>query len=198
MKVNKDFYLGNAIDVAKGLLGKILVSNLPEGIAKGRIVEVEAYLGEHDKASHSYMNLRSSRTEIQFAEGGHVYIYFIYGMHYCFNITSNIEGKPEAILVRALEPIEGIDLMKSRRNTDKLNNLTNGPGKLCAAMGITKEHYGIDLSSDIIYLEYPEIDIPFEIEASKRINIDYAEEAKDYMLRFTIKGSKYISAKIMT
>lgn len=192
-KLEKEIYLGNAEDIAKFILGKILVHKSPEGITKGMIVETEAYLGEKDKGSHTYNNRRTKRTEIQYKEGGYAYVYFIYGMYYCFNIVTNKAEKAEAVLIRALEPVEGLELMKARRKNDNILKLANGPGKLCTAMGITREHNGMDLCSDILYLEYPENDVEHQIEASKRINIDYAEEAKDYLLRFTIKGNKYVS-----
>lgn len=192
-KLEKEVYLGNAEDVARYLLGKVLIHESPQGVTQGIIVETEAYLGEKDKASHTYKNRRTKRTEIQFMEGGYAYVYFIYGMHYCFNIVTNKADKAEAVLIRALEPVDGIELMKTRRKTDKVINLSNGPGKLCAAMGITREHNGVDLCSDILYLEYPEDECEHQIEESKRINIDYAGEARDYLLRFSIKGNKYVS-----
>jgi DNA-3-methyladenine glycosylase len=183
------------VEVAPDLLGLVLVHNTKAGITKGRIVEAEAYMGNIDPAAHSYNN-RSSRTEIQFGEGGYAYIYMIYGMHYCMNIVTNVIQKSEAILLRALEPVEGIKLMEHRRKTDKRLNLCSGPGKLCTAMGITKENYGMDLCGEQLYLEHPETIETFDIIASRRINIDYAGEAKDYLWRYTVKGSKYISAKI--
>lgn len=151
-------------------------------------------MGEVDAAAHSYKK-KSTRTNIQYGEGGFAYIYLIYGMHYCMNIVTNKPDKPEAVLIRALEPIEGIELMKKRRKLDKVINLTNGPGKLCMAMGINKDNYGMDLCSDQLYLEYPTINEQVEVIPSKRINIDYAGEAKDYLWRFTIKNNKYISVK---
>lgn len=198
MKLERDFYLRDGILVAKDLLGKILVHNSKDGVVKGKIVEVEAYMGNVDKGAHSYKDKgkRNGRTMIQYGEGGYAYIYMIYGMYYCMNVVANIENVPEAILIRGIEPIEGIDLMKIRRGTDKVKNLCNGPGKLCIAFDIDKACYGMDLCGDTLYIEEPEIQEAFEIIASKRINIDYAEEAADYLYRFTIKGSKYISVPI--
>lgn len=192
-KLKKDFYINNTLDVAKSLLGKILVHKSADGIAKGKIVEVEAYLGAKDKAAHTYNYRRTKRTEIQFNEGGFAYIYFIYGCHYCLNIVTSIKGEPESVLIRALEPIDGISLMQKRRNTENLINLCNGPGKLCQAMGLNKDQNGIDLMEDILYLE--DSTETFEIISSKRINIEYAEEAKDYEWRFYIKENKFISKK---
>ena len=198
MKVNRDFYQRSAIEVAKDLLGLILVHKTKEGITKGKIVEVEAYMGPIDPAAHSYKNIKSGRTEIQYGYGGYAYIYLIYGMYYCMNIVTNTENIPEVVLIRALEPIDGIDLMKQRRKTEKLKNLCSGPGKLCAAMGINKNNYGMDLCGNQLYLEYPDNMFhkeSIDIVASKRINIDYAGEAKDYLWRYTIKNNDYISVK---
>jgi DNA-3-methyladenine glycosylase len=113
------------------------------------------------------------------------------------NIVANVEDRPEAVLIRALEPIEGIDIMKIRRKTDKIHNLCNGPGKLCQAMGIDKRHYGIDLCGETMYVEDSKENIQTEVIASKRINIDYAEQSKDNLWRFTPEGNKFISSKII-
>ncbi len=194
MKLSREFYQRSALEVARDLPGLILVHDGREGRTKGRIVEVEAYMGDLDPAAHSYHN-RSSRTQIQYGEGGYAYIYLIYGMYYCMNIVTNTVDVPEVVLLRALEPLDGIDLMKERRKTDKLSNLCSGPGKLCAAMGIDKTHYGIDLCQNELYLERPEDGRIMEIVASKRINIDYAGEAKDYFWRYTIKDNRFVSVK---
>jgi DNA-3-methyladenine glycosylase len=194
MKLPRSFYQKNAIDLAKDLLGKVIVHETDEGITKGKIVEVEAYMGPIDAAAHSY-KVKSTRTNVQYGEGGYAYIYLIYGMYYCMNIVANDINVPEVVLLRALEPMEGIDLMKERRKTDKISNLCSGPGKLCSALAIDKTNYGMDLCGDELYLEYPKEQEEIEIEASKRINIDYAGEAKDYLWRFTIKGSKFLSVK---
>ncbi len=174
-------------------MGKTLVHVTKEGTAKGKIVEVEAYNGLCDKAAHSYKNLRSKRTEIQFGQGGYAYVYLIYGMYHCMNIVTNRENLPEVLLLRALEPFEGIDLRKARRKTDKIKNLCSGPGKLCQAMGITKDNYGEDLCGDSFYLEDTPALKPEEIDRTKRINIDYAQEAKDFLWRFSIKGNSFVS-----
>lgn len=186
-KLTRDFYTRDVNLIARELIGKILVHESTSGI----IVETEAYKGPEDKASHTYNNKRTSRTEIQFREGGYAYIYMIYGMYYCFNVTANTPDKPEAILIRALEPLDGIDLMKSRRKTNKLTNLCSGPGKLCQALNITRENYGEDLCGDKLYI----LDAGYnmEVATSPRINIDYAEECKDYLWRYFVKGSKFVS-----
>lgn len=190
-----NFYQRPALLVARDLLGSLLVHETKEGITKGKIVEVEAYMGSLDKAAHSYKNVKTPRTEIMYGEGGFAYVYLIYGMYYCMNVVCNVVDKPECVLIRALEPLEGIDLMKARRKTDKILNLCSGPGKLSSAMGITKEQNGCNLSGDVFYIE-PAIERvqDIDIETSKRINIGYAEEAIDYPWRFTIKDNKFVSA----
>ena len=193
MKITREFYQNSALEVAKNLLGLVLVHETKQGIIKGKIVEVEAYMGSLDAAAHSYKNIRSTRTEIQYGYGGYAYIYLIYGMYYCMNIVTNIIDKPEAVLIRALEPIEGIDMMKLNRNTDKLYKLCSGPGKLCAAMSIDRANYGMDLCGNQLYLETSKLQEDIEIVATKRINIDYAGEAKDYLWRYTIKDNKFVS-----
>ena len=191
MILTRSFYEGDTVEIAQKLIGQILVRETPEGTTRGIIVETEAYMGEIDDAAHSYKGKRD-RVRIQYGEKGLSYIYMIYGMHYCMNITSGAEGKPEAILIRALEPLEGIPLMMERRGTDKPKNLCSGPGKLCKAMAIDKSLYGADLctTDSGIWLESG---TPLETEASKRINIDYAPLCKDKLWRFTARGSKFLS-----
>lgn len=193
MKLKRDFYNRDGLTVSQELLGKTLVHITEDGITKGKIVEVEAYMGAMDKAAHSYGNLCSERTKIQYGEGGYAYVYLIYGMHICMNIVANREAIPEAILLRALEPLEGIELMKKRRKTDNVKLLCNGPGKLSQAMGITKDNYGDDLCGEALYVEEGITIKKKQILKTKRINIDYAEEAKDYLWRFTIKDNPYVS-----
>ena len=191
-KVSRDFYNRSALVVAKEILGKTLVHETKEGITKGKIVEVEAYMGAKDKAAHSYKP-HSKRTMIQYGEGGYAYVYLIYGMYICMNVVTNIQNIPEVLLIRALEPIDGIELMKKRRKTNRIKNLCNGPGKLSQAMGITKENYGEDLCGNTLYLEDAMPIKSEQIVQTKRINIDYAEEAKDYLWRFLIKENPYVS-----
>ena len=189
----RDFYMRDVNTVAPELLGKLLVHETLEGIASGMIVEVESYAGPDDKGAHSYGNRRTERTEIQYGAGGFTYIFTIYGMYDCFNVVVNMPMRPEAILVRALEPVDGIELMKQRRKTENLISLCNGPGKLCGALGITKEQYGYDLCSSPLSVK-PFLDVPKEqIIVSPRINIDYAEECKDYLWRYFIKENPYVS-----
>lgn len=193
MKINRAFYLTDGLVLARNLLGKVLVHNTAEGITKGRITEVEAYMGEEDKASHSYKNRKTHRTEIQYGEGGFAYIYMIYGMHNCMNIVANQEGVAQAVLIRALEPVQGIELMEKRRNSKDIRALCSGPGRLCQAMGITKAQYGMDLCGKELYLEDAPALKDEEIEQSKRINIDYSEEARDFLWRFSVKNCPYVS-----
>lgn len=191
--LTRNFYLRDANIVARELLGKLLVHETEEGIVSGIIVEVESYIGPEDKGSHAYLNRRTARTEIQFGLGGYAYIYTIYGLHSCFNVVANNEMKPEVVLVRALEPVDGIELMKARRKTNNQQILCNGPGKLCEAMGITKKQYGFDLCSSNLYIE-PYLDIEKgQIMVSPRINIDYAEECREYMWRYFIKDNAFVS-----
>lgn len=189
----RDFYLRDANVVAPELLGKLLVHSSSQGVTSGVIVEVESYIGPHDKGAHSYLNKRTNRTEIQFGPGGYAYIYAIYGMHSCFNVVVNIREKPEVVLIRALEPMDGIELMQQRRNIINCVELCNGPGKLCKAMGITKEHYGYDLCESELYIKPLQHIEQSHIMVSPRINIDYAEECKDYLWRYFIKDSPYVS-----
>lgn len=192
MKLTREFYMRSGLTVARELIGKQLVHQTREGTTKGIIVEVEAYMGSCDAAAHSYQFPHTPRTAVQYGPGGYAYLYTIYGMHTCMNVVANGPDCPESVLIRALQPTEGIELMKKRRQKDNLLQLCSGPGKLTQAMGITKSHYGEDLCGDALYIEEVEGAIPL-IAATKRINIDYAGEAADYLWRFVLRGSKYIS-----
>jgi DNA-3-methyladenine glycosylase len=194
--IEREFYLRNALEVAQDLLGTVLVHETEEGTVRARIVEVEAYIGSEDAASHAYKNRNTARTAVQFGPGGYAYVYLIYGMHYCMNIVTNHAQKPEAVLLRALEPLEGIEIMKKRRNTDNIYNLCGGPGKLCAAMKIDRTCYGMDLCNSNLYLEYGQIPIgKDQIRATRRINVDYAGEAREYLWRYIVEGNPFISVK---
>jgi DNA-3-methyladenine glycosylase len=191
MRIDREFYLQDTLTVASSLLGQVIVRETADGISKCRIVETEAYMGFEDKAAHSYKG-NTERTRILFDTCGHAYIYMIYGMYYCLNISVGSPGVPNCVLIRAAEPIEGIELMTQRRKTGKLRNLCSGPGKLCMAMDIGKEQYGADIvGGNELYVEYGEA--PKAIDTSKRINIAYAEEAADYPWRFTVHGSRFLS-----
>ncbi|PAB59896.1 DNA-3-methyladenine glycosylase [Anaeromicrobium sediminis] len=196
MKLNKEFYTVDCIRLAKNLLGKILVRRLDDKLVKCKIVEVESYIGPEDKACHAYNNKKTNRTEAMFKEGGYAYIYLIYGMYNCLNIVSGIKDKPEAVLIRAVEPLNEIEILKKYRNikSNKIEDLTNGPGKLCKALNIDRSLNKLDLvESDELYIE--DSKEKFEIIESTRINIDYGEEYKDKLWRFYIKDNKYISKK---
>ncbi|MBR4909685.1 MAG: DNA-3-methyladenine glycosylase [Acidaminococcaceae bacterium] len=192
--MNHSFFRQDTIELARKLLGCLLVHGTPEGVAGGMIVETEAYMGAIDKACHAYQN-RSERTKIMYGDGGYAYVYFIYGMHHCFNVVTGPAGEGNAVLIRALEPVIGIDLMRKRRQTSQLRNLCSGPGKVCQALAITKEEYGLDLCDSTSPLRLVRFrDIPDNrIASSSRINVAYAEEAADWPWRFYVKDNMYVS-----
>lgn len=196
MILKRSFYERSTLTVAKDLLGKLFVHETPLGMTAGKIVETEAYMGPEDKASHAFGNLRTKRTEAQFGPKGHAYIYFVYGMHYCFNVTSGIiPGKPDAILVRALEPVLGVDIMIKRRDISDRNttNLTNGPGKLCKAMGMSTKQNGADLCAPPLHIDGGQRIRKIEIVQTTRIHVDYAGEWKYAPWRFFVKNNLYVS-----
>lgn len=187
MKLSREFYQRSALIVAQELVGKKLV----HGETAGIIIETEAYMGELDAAAHSYKG-RTARTEIQFGAGGFAYVYQIYGKNFCFNVVANVENIPEAVLIRALEPTDGVELMKIRRNKNNLRDLCSGPGKLAQALAITKSFNGADLCGGEIFIE--DIGLAPEIAATKRIGIDYAGDAANYLWRFILTaGGERIS-----
>lgn len=202
MRLNRDFYEKNTILVARDLLGKILVHKDGTRIYKAKIVETEAYINAKDEGAHFNRGL-TDRTRIIDEAGGHIYIYNIYGMYQLFNIVTEMKGVHGAVLIRAVEPIDGIEFMyenrykKAYNNPSKkdLLNLTSGPAKLVMAMNLSKEeHYGADLVNDpSLWLEEGSHVAKEDIIRSKRINIDYAEKGKDYLLRFFIKDNKFVS-----
>lgn len=197
-KLPREFYNRDAHAVARDLLGKVMVRKTSEGVVKGRIMEVEVYKGTEesmDHACHAFPMKRTNRTEMMFGEAGHAYIYLIYGMYCCINIVCNEENVPECVLIRALEPMDGVELMRERRKQEKMTALCSGPGKLCQALALTREENGMDLCGEEFYVEEDEGHEDFEITASKRINIDYAKEAVDFTWRYTIKGSTFLSVK---
>lgn len=198
MILKRAFYERNATSVARDLLGKIFVHELPEGTTSGRIVETEAYMGPEDKAAHSYGGRRTPRNEIMYGEKGHAYVYFIYGMYYCVNITAgDVPGKPEAVLIRSLEPVVGKDIMTKRRKAvhGKMFNLTNGPGRLCMAMNITKAQNKADITKSPLHIEDAPAIASQDITETTRIGIDYAGEWKKKPWRFYIKENNYVSIK---
>jgi DNA-3-methyladenine glycosylase len=194
MILRREFYERDTLTVAKELLGIFLVHDTEEGTIIGKVVETEAYIGPEDKASHAYNNRRTKRTEVQFGPKGHAYIYQIYGMYFCFDVTSGRHaGKPEAILVRALEPIGGLEVMMRRRGSGHLSNLTSGPSKLCMAMGISKKQNGADLCMGSLCIETGVTIDQVHITQTPRVNVDYADEWKHLPWRFYLKDNVFIS-----
>jgi DNA-3-methyladenine glycosylase len=186
------FYQQQALTVARQLLGALLVRRSPAGMTVGKIVETEAYGGPEDKACHAWKGM-TERTRIMFGPGGYAYVYFIYGMYHCFNIVTGSEGDGQAVLIRAIEPLTGLEIMSVRRNTGKLTNLCSGPGKLCQALAITRADNGVDLCSDQLQLLSGEAVSDSQVSQTPRKNVDYAAEAKLFPWRFIIKGSPFVS-----
>ena len=192
MKIQREFYLQDGLTVARELIGKKLVTNLNEGISGGIIVETEAYMGKIDAAAHTFRG-KTERTRIFYGMGGFVYVYLIYGRNFCTNVVANVENVPEAVLIRALQPTDGIELMKIRRGKQNLRDLCSGPGKLSQALGVTKNFYGEDLCGEKIFIETT--NFQFKVTATKRININYAGDAKNYLWRFIAAENEFISVK---
>ncbi len=183
--LRRSFYARRTVDVARALLGKIVV----HGGASGRIVETEAYLGRGDEAAHSARGV-TPRTRVIFGPPGHAYVYLIYGMYDCLNLVAEPDGVPGCVLIRALEPLGGLDPMRRRRGVGRLEDLANGPGKLTRALGITLRHNGADVTRGPITVHAPEHDAPFEIGVSARIGIS---RSADLPLRFFVKGNRCVS-----
>lgn len=188
--LKRDFYERNTKVVAKELLGKILVHRLPESDTTGRIVETEAYFGNGDPASHASRG-KTPRNSIMFGPPGHAYVYFNYGMHYLFNVVTEKEGVPGAVLIRALEPLDGIDFMFKKRKVKELKLLTNGPAKLTQALGIDISHNGLDLANGEIFV-CDDKKAAFNIVSASRIGISVG---KDDLLRFYIADNQFVSKK---
>ena len=189
------FYERDPLVVSKDLLGKFLVRKTKEGEIVGEIVETEAYVGPHDKASHAYNNKRTSRTLVQFGERGVAYVYTIYGMYHCFCIVVGPRNTPAVTLIRAVKPIRGVELMRRNRGLDEnvpINKLANGPSKLCRAFGITSKLNGLNLLGEDLFL-CRETQSAFEVGQSARIGIDYAEEYRGVQWRFYEKDSEFVS-----
>jgi DNA-3-methyladenine glycosylase len=196
--LEREFYQAGAVETARNLLGMTLARRSPEGTASGVIVETEAYAGHSDAACHSYKRPAPSpehRTNIMFGPGGFAYVYFIYGMHCCFNVVANAPGFPEAVLIRSLEPRGGVELMQTRRGTGDARKLCGGPGRLCQALGITMSDYGADLCGGELFIARGDRIPDAEIAATPRINVDYAGEASALPYRFVVKDSKFLSTR---
>jgi len=184
--LKREFYDGPTVAVARALLGKVLV----HGPAAGMIVETEAYLGGDDLAAHSARGI-TDRTRVIFGPPGHAYVYFIYGMYECLNIVAEPAGKPGCVLVRAIQPVAGIDLMWRRRPAArKPEDLASGPGKLTLAMAITRAHNGADVTRGSLVVREPTGDRPFQIDVTPRIGITQCAELP---LRFVVRGSAFAS-----
>ncbi len=195
-KLSRDFYIRtNVLTVARQLLGTLLVARAPDGgRISGIIVETEAYRGPADRASHAYGGRRTRRNETMYRVGGTAYVYFVYGMYHQFNVVTNVEGVPHAVLVRALQPVEGIAWMRQRRPAQTDRNLTSGPGKLCIAMGIDGTLDRTDLRGDQVWIEEgPQRVPPSTIACGPRIGIDYAGEWANKPWRFWIRDNPFVS-----
>jgi DNA-3-methyladenine glycosylase len=191
------FYLQPTLHVARALLGKILVHDGPDGRTAGRIVEVEAYRGPRDRAAHSFGGRRTARNEVMYGPPGHAYVYFIYGMHYCMNVVCQPREVPEAVLVRALEPLAGEDLMRRRRGLPNAPSwrLCRGPGALCQALGIARSENGLDLTRGALRL----LDGPAipgrAVVRTPRIGVDYAGSHAMRLWRFAVRESRAVSGR---
>lgn len=203
MILNKEYFQKDSLTLAKDLLGKILIREIDGKVIKCKIVETESYIGSIDKACHAYNNKRTKRTEPLFHEGGVAYIYLIYGMYNCFNVISGKEDEAEGVLIRAVEPLNELDYLSNARFNKDYSELTNvqkvsianGPGKLCMALNIDRNlNYSKLYKKEELYIIDGEEE-EFEIIETKRIGIDYAMEAKDFLWRFYIEGNKFISKK---
>jgi len=197
-KLPLSFYIKNdVLKIATDLLGKVLVTNWDDEYTSGRIVETEAYSGETDKASHASKG-RTARTEVMFNEGGRAYVYLCYGVHQMFNIVTNKEGIPNAVLIRAIEPIDGIDIMLKRTGKKKLDeSLTRGPGNVGKAFGFHTSQCGLLLNSDELFIADDGYKTTQEmIGTSPRIGVDYAGKHAEWHYRFFMKGNKFVSGKV--
>jgi DNA-3-methyladenine glycosylase len=202
-KLPREFYIReDTLQIARDLLGKLMIVPDERGArVAGMIVETEAYLGAEDKAAHSFGNRRTNRTETMFASGGTVYIFFIYGMYFQFNVVVGAVDTPHAILIRAVEPIENIEMMRARRRAKSKNaalkmpdqNLTSGPGKLCIAFGIDKSFNNESLLGGRVWIEDGKVFSADKIKCGKRVGIAYAEEFAEKPWRFWIKNNEFVS-----
>ena len=196
-KLSKTFYKKDVLSIARALPGKTLVKKEGRKIISGRIVEVEAYDGSIDQAAHTYGGV-TKRNEVMFNEGGYLYVYLSYGMHFCCNVVTGVKGKGTAVLIRAVEPVDGIDSMGKNRFGKKIltekekHNLTSGPGKVCKAFGIERKHSGIDLTGENIFILNTNLKENEKIISSKRIGIT---KSVDLPWRYYIKDNPYLSRK---
>ncbi len=187
----------DVVQISKELLGKFLVTEIDGRRTAGMIVETEAYAGITDRASHAYNGRHSNRTAVMYRAGGVAYVYLIYGMYHLFNIVTNAEGVPDAVLIRAVEPAEGVEIMLKRRKIKKIDyKLTAGPGRLTRALGITVAHTGVPLNEAPIWLEDRRVAVrDDDITAGPRIGVDYAGSHAELPWRFWIRGNPWVSKK---
>jgi DNA-3-methyladenine glycosylase len=193
VKLARDFYEQPTVEAAQNLLGKYLVRVHPDGVTAGMILETEAYVGPEDKASHASRG-RTPRTAVMFGSAGFAYVYVIYGMYHCLNAVTEPEGYPAAVLIRAVQPCEGLELMRARRRKQDIRLLASGPGRLCQAFGIERGLNSIDLCGDVLFVEDCGVS-PADIVATTRIGVDYAGPWKDMPWRFYIAGHPGVSKR---
>ena len=191
MRLERTFYTRNdVVEIARELIGKVLYTKIENEVTAGIILETEAYCGRNDKACHANNNRRTKRTEVMYQEGGRAYIYLCYGIHHLFNVVTNKEGLADAVLIRAIKPIIGYDLMARRRNTNR--NLSDGPGKLSKALGLSLTLDGTDLLGDRVWIEDHLVTFNSKkIEHSKRIGVEYAGEDAKKEWRFFINAEEF-------
>lgn len=193
-KLPREFYARpSVVTVARRLLGQLLVVPTRTGRVSGIIVETEAYRGPEDRASHAWGGRRTLRTETMYARGGTAYVYFVYGMYFQFNVVTGVADVPHAVLVRAVEPVEGVALMRRRRGGGPLHGLTSGPGKLCIALGIDRRFDRADLLGDRIWIESRPAVPAGAIATGPRVGIDYAEAWVDRPWRFWVRDNPFVS-----
>jgi DNA-3-methyladenine glycosylase len=199
LKLPQSYYLqDDVVGIARDLLGKKIVSVIGGELTSGIITETEAYRGHDDKACHAHLGRFTERTKIMYEEGGVAYVYLCYGIHHLFNVITNSKDRADAVLIRAVEPLAGIEVMLERRSKEKLDKtLTSGPGNFTKAFGLDRSHYGADLTGDQVWIEEDKsVALKAEdLTVSKRIGIDYAEEDKELPWRFYLNSSKYVSKK---
>ena len=195
-KLPHDFYHGDTVAIARALLGSVLWRKRGRELLAARIVECEAYLGANDAASHARRGLRSARNESMYLEGGHAYVYFTYGMHWCMNVVTQEADTAEAVLLRAAQPLRGIESMRKRRIKAKRDvDLMNGPGKLCQALDIDRALDGERLDGNKLWLTGRDIDVnDDDIAVSPRIGVDNSGDAAAWPLRFFLRGNPYVSS----
>jgi len=195
-KLPRELYLGDTVAIARALLGCVLWRKRGREMLAARIVECEAYLGANDSASHARRGLRSARNESMYLEGGHAYVYFTYGMHWCLNVVTQEADIAEAVLLRAAQPLRGIESMRKRRPKAKRDvDLMNGPGKLCQALDVDRALDGEPLDGNKLWLTGRDIDVhDDEIAVSPRIGVDNSGEAAVWPLRFFLRGNPFVSA----